>query len=202
MTAKIKLNAASGGGSFSLQAPSSSANNRVMTLPDSADGTVLTTTNPKAGNIIQVVQASTSSEVSSTSSNYVDSGLSASITPSNANNKILITVSQYYRHTRASSQAGGGFQLLRGSTIIENGPNNASGSAPFGQYIVVDGASNIEIFGRYCIEYLDSPNTTSSTAYKTKMSLHTTASSATVRAQYQAGGENGTSYMTLMEVAV
>jgi hypothetical protein len=42
MTAKIKLNAASGGGSFSLQAPSSSANNRVITLPDIADGTLLT----------------------------------------------------------------------------------------------------------------------------------------------------------------
>ena len=42
MTAKIKLNAASGGGSFSLQAPSSSANNRVFTLPDSADATMAT----------------------------------------------------------------------------------------------------------------------------------------------------------------
>ena len=42
MTAKIKLNAASGGGSFSLQAPSSSANNRVFTLPDLADATLLT----------------------------------------------------------------------------------------------------------------------------------------------------------------
>ena len=42
MTAKIKLNAASGGGSFSLQAPSSSANNRVISLPDLADGTLLT----------------------------------------------------------------------------------------------------------------------------------------------------------------
>tara|TARA_Y100000816_G_scaffold184469_1_gene133718 strand:+ start:104 stop:613 length:510 start_codon:yes stop_codon:yes gene_type:complete len=42
MTAKIKLNAASGGGSFSLQAPSSSSNNRVITLPDLADGTLLT----------------------------------------------------------------------------------------------------------------------------------------------------------------
>ena len=42
MTAKIKLNAASGGGSFSLQAPSSSANNRVISLPDIADGTLLT----------------------------------------------------------------------------------------------------------------------------------------------------------------
>jgi len=42
MTAKIKLNAASGGGSFSLQAPSSSANNRVFTLPDTADATLST----------------------------------------------------------------------------------------------------------------------------------------------------------------
>ena len=44
MTAKIKLNAASGGGSFSLQAPSSSSNNRVFTLPDSADATLLNST--------------------------------------------------------------------------------------------------------------------------------------------------------------
>jgi len=42
MTAKIKLNAASGGGSISIQAPSSSANNRVITLPDIADGTLVT----------------------------------------------------------------------------------------------------------------------------------------------------------------
>tara|TARA_A100001515_G_scaffold72017_1_gene57390 strand:+ start:1642 stop:2244 length:603 start_codon:yes stop_codon:yes gene_type:complete len=42
MTAKIKLNAASGGGSFSLQAPSSSANNRVFTLPDIPDATMAT----------------------------------------------------------------------------------------------------------------------------------------------------------------
>ena len=42
MTAKIKLNTASGGGSISLQAPSSSSNNRVITLPDIADGTLLT----------------------------------------------------------------------------------------------------------------------------------------------------------------
>jgi len=36
MTAKIKLNAASGGGSASIQAPASSSNDRVYTLPDTA----------------------------------------------------------------------------------------------------------------------------------------------------------------------
>ena len=42
MSAKIKLNAGSGGGSVSIQAPSSSSNNRVISLPDIADGTLLT----------------------------------------------------------------------------------------------------------------------------------------------------------------
>tara|TARA_R100000234_G_scaffold113329_1_gene87652 strand:- start:797 stop:1384 length:588 start_codon:yes stop_codon:yes gene_type:complete len=41
MSGKIKLNSASGGGSFSLQAPSSSSNNRVYNLPDSAHITTL-----------------------------------------------------------------------------------------------------------------------------------------------------------------
>ena len=39
--AKIKLNAASGGGSVSLQAPSSTSSDRVYSLPDSADITTL-----------------------------------------------------------------------------------------------------------------------------------------------------------------
>jgi len=47
MSGKIKLNAGSGGGSFSLQAPSSSSNTRVLTLPDSADGTVARTSDVK-----------------------------------------------------------------------------------------------------------------------------------------------------------
>ena len=42
MTAKIKLNSASGGGSVSIQAPSSMSNNRIITLPDLADGTLVT----------------------------------------------------------------------------------------------------------------------------------------------------------------
>ena len=42
MSGKIKLNPTSGGGSFSLQAPSSSSNNRVFTLPDVADAAMAT----------------------------------------------------------------------------------------------------------------------------------------------------------------
>ena len=192
----------SGGNGVIISAPSSNpAANRTITVPGNADGEILTTTNPKTGNILQVVQHSTNSEVSSTNASYVDSGLSGAITPSTSSSKILVIVNQFYRFTRSSSQSGGGFQLLRGSTVIQTGPNNSSGSEPYGVYLVVGGASEIEMYGRYCLEYLDSPNTTSSTTYKTQMAPHTTASSATVRAQYQAGGENATSYLTLMEVA-
>ena len=95
MTAKIKLNAASGGGSFSLQAPSSSANTRVMTLPDTPDGTLLTTTNPKTGNVIQVVsQTKTDVTTIATSAdtfyNYDDASLKVTITPSSASSKIFL----------------------------------------------------------------------------------------------------------------
>ena len=38
----IKLTADSGGGTFEVKAPASSANTRVLTLPDAANGTVLT----------------------------------------------------------------------------------------------------------------------------------------------------------------
>ena len=71
MTAKIKLNAASGGGSFSLQAPSSSSNNRVFTLPDSADATILTST-ANLGKILQVVSTTKTDTASSSSSSFAD----------------------------------------------------------------------------------------------------------------------------------
>ena len=93
MTGKIKLNAASGGGSVSFQAPSSTGDDRVITLPTTADGTVLTTTNPKAGNIIQVVQTYKTDVFSSTPGQYtwVDvTGLSASITTTGSN-KVKVT---------------------------------------------------------------------------------------------------------------
>ena len=92
MTAKIKLNAASGGGSFSLQAPSSSSNARVMTLPDTADGTILTTTNPKSKSVIQTVNMVKTDSVSlAMTTSYQDiSGFTISITPEFANSKIIL----------------------------------------------------------------------------------------------------------------
>ena len=101
MTAKIKLNAASGGGSFSLQAPSSSSNNRVHSLPDVADGTVLTTTSSdadryKTNEVVQVIMGTFQNYYSGTnfadisSASYVTYGdMFLNITPKFANSKLI-----------------------------------------------------------------------------------------------------------------
>ena len=87
MTAKIKLNAASGGGSFSLQAPSSSSNNRVFTLPDSADATLLTSTSA-TGKVLQVVQNVTTTRTATSSNSFVATVALVTITPTAASSKI------------------------------------------------------------------------------------------------------------------
>ena len=93
MTAKIKLNAASGGGSVSLQAPSSSSNNRVFTILHEVDATLLTS-NTSTGKILQVkqvVKTDTFSLAASSTNQRIDiTGLTIDITPSSASNKILV----------------------------------------------------------------------------------------------------------------
>ena len=191
MTAKIKLNAASGGGSFSLQAPSSSANTRVMTLPDTADGTILTTTNPKTGNIIQVVYAETTTKVSDTSGNFVDTGITATITPSSTSNKIMVIASLQWFLFREATETNGSFKLLRGSTAIST-HNNAV-------HIEAGTTSQSRIIseGGYTIQKLDSPSTTSATTYKVQFHTNVTANAASM----DVNRENAPGCITLMEVA-
>jgi hypothetical protein len=153
MTAKIKLNAASGGGSFSLQAPSSSANNRVMTLPDTADGTILTTTNPKSGNSLNQVMGQTSSRASTTSSSFSATNLNATITPTSSSNKVHIAVSGDFLAQAGSTE--GAISIYRGSSNL--------GNASFGFLYVQVGTG--EGAGCFSMDFLDSPNTTSATTY-------------------------------------
>ena len=192
MTAKIKLNAASGGGSFSLQAPSSSSNNRVMTLPDTADGTILTTTNPKAGNILQVLQVGKTDITSVTSSGnnaYSDiPNFSLAITPSAASSKILVMVAL----TVGGNSGAFSLKLFRGSTEIGS---PASGTRP----AMIHRYTTAQYLDSNVINFLDSPNTTSSTTYKLQISTH---GNNMVINRYQSSDDFTTaSYLTLMEVA-
>jgi len=198
MTAKIKLNAASGGGSFSLQAPSSSANNRVMTLPDTADGTILTTTNPKAGNIIEVLQVVKTDVMTTSSVGFTDiTGLSQAITPKSSTNKILI----HYDATIGGDEIVF-IRLVRGSTAIAIG--DASGSRVQVTQGGVMREGNNDKVSIFSGSFLDSPNTTSATTYKLQLYL-TTGVTAKVNAPKNDANAAYTgrsiSTITLMEVA-
>ena len=66
-----------------------------------------------AGSVLQVVQATTSTEVSTTSTSYVSAGLSASITPTSSSNKILILVEIIADHRNQASHTGGDFTVYK-----------------------------------------------------------------------------------------
>tara|TARA_R100000329_G_scaffold41377_1_gene38628 strand:- start:416 stop:991 length:576 start_codon:yes stop_codon:yes gene_type:complete len=163
MTAKIKLNAASGGGSFSLQAPSSSANTRVMTLPDTADGTILTTTNPKAGNIIQVVSATSGGQATIASTGtFASTGLEATITPTSSSNKILIQV-----NSPMTGFAGGSGSQAGSLKVFRGGASGSSVESSTNGLSLQHGDPNN--YSDAKILFLDSPSTTSATTYTVMM---------------------------------
>ena len=193
MTAKIKLNAASGGGSFSLQAPSSSSNNRVFTIPDVADGTIATTAT--AGKILQVVSTTKTDTASTTTSgSWVDiSGLSVTITPSSSSSKIFIMLT-----IGSVSSAGGysvGFLLRRNDTRVGNSASTTKQSGIGNAY-----AGNQDYLQTIATNFLDSPNTTSATTYKVQWR---NSSGTSYLGQYTGNATeyNASSTITVMEVA-
>tara|TARA_R100001480_G_scaffold111053_1_gene112179 strand:- start:233 stop:814 length:582 start_codon:yes stop_codon:yes gene_type:complete len=184
----------SGGNSVIIAAPDSNpASDRTLKLPSNADGTVLTTTNPKAGNIIQVVSAVATSTVSSADVGPVDTGLSGSITPSATSSKILVIVSQSMltRRTNGNGWSVINYDLVRGSTVIMDGVDNiglrASAHSPY-----------TLIAGMFNLTFLDSPNTTSSTTYKTQAGRGPAGDS---NMNWKAQDNNSPSTITLLEVA-
>tara|TARA_R100000278_G_scaffold74532_1_gene58275 strand:- start:57 stop:590 length:534 start_codon:yes stop_codon:yes gene_type:complete len=157
------------------------------------------------GGIIQVVQATQTSEVSTTGTSFVDTGLSGTITPSSNSSKILVMVTQRFFISRSTDQARAGFQLLRGSTVILTGPNTASGSEPGGEgFSSGNGPSAIQVAGAYSCSFLDSPSTTSATTYKTQFANNQSSASPTIfiNSLNNNSGEDGVSTITLFEVSV
>lgn len=139
------------------------------------------------GMIIQTVTFSTSTSVSSSTSAYSDTGLTATITPKSASSNILIVVNQNGMN-KTSGQTYIGLRLLRGSTVLTQFESYA------GAIITNVAESNV---GGSGITYLDSPATTGAVTYKTM--FNSGAGLATVSVQYT-GGTTASS-MTLMEIA-
>lgn len=110
------------------------------------------------GSVIQTVNISIAINTETASTSYIDTGVSASITPLFATSKILVLfdMTGIYKNT---DNIYGRMQLVRNSTVlIQNegafGYNNSTAE------------NNV---GATSINYLDSPATTSSVTYKTQI---------------------------------
>ena len=144
--------------------------------------------------VLQVVQASSSTQVAITSLTLQPSGLSGTITPTSATSKILVLVDQQIYNVRDVDGVGSGFSLFRGDTEIHKCRQNANGPSEFG----INGG--FSLLTRQSIIYLDSPGTTDEITYSTKGGINNTANNHTLYFQL-AGTVNPTSYITLMEIA-
>ena len=135
------------------------------------------------GKVLQVVYSSTSTAVSTTGTTLIDTGLTGAITPSSTSSKVLVLVN----HADNNKNGGDGsqkIQLFRGTTSILQFALNLNNTG-----------SSIEQRSETGCNFLDTPNTTSATTYKTQMARNGSGGTVTVQT-------NGcTSTMTLMEIA-
>ena len=160
------------------------AGDQTFTLPGT--GGVIDRLN-RAGNVLQVVNANYGTQTSSTSATFADTGLTATITPSNASSKILILVNQagVYKANDAYMY----LQLLRGSTKILD----------FERFGALTGTTASNGIGSCSLCYLDSPSTTSAVTYKTQFARP--SASGTVFVQVNDAGLPSSSTITLLEIA-
>ena len=122
-----------------------------------------------AGEVIQVVQVSKTDTASwSSSTTKVDTGLSASITPASASNKILVLWQLNIGYTASINQWF--IHLDRGGTEINLGDAAASKKRANSTHNVYSSTAQDYMAVTTSGMFLDSPATTSSTTYKLQQS--------------------------------
>lgn len=138
------------------------------------------TTQASAGVVLQVIQGTYGSGANATTSTYIDSGLSVSITPKFSTSKILIQIycGQCYK-TAADTQLN--LRIMRDSTSIYTASSLNQGTAT-------------ALVTNPTLIYLDSPATTSAITYKLQFANRDNAGTISVN-------QNGTSVIVLMEIA-
>jgi hypothetical protein len=137
------------------------------------------------GKVLQAVSGYTGSEVAITTTSYTDTGLSATITPSATSSRVLIIAHQSFAKTGYNTQIDA--DLLRGSTVIISQWLNDD--------VRTNDATSLAL-APAALVWLDSPNTTSATTYKTQFR------NAAGTGQVISNNNNGQSQIVLLEIAV
>jgi hypothetical protein len=176
----LQINGATSGSSTLV--PTDTYTN-TLTLP-SGTGTLLSSANPQSGGVIQVVQAVYSTQTSSSSTSFADTGLTATITPKFNTSKILILIS----HTEC------GITTTSPNRITLQLVKNGSSLQVFNYQLGYNATANNYFTAAF--NYLDSPATTSAITYKTQFA-NQNASVAAVYVQLN----SMPSTITLLEIA-
>jgi len=136
-----------------------------------------------AGHIVQVVQGTTTTTAETTSNTFVDTGLTATITPSATTSTILCFIihAGSRKHT---GDTGIEINLLRGSTQIHS----------TGDHILYTG-STTQLRDNIAFNYQDSPSSSSAIVYKTQFRSTNNTNGVSVQTS------SNKSTMILMEVA-
>ena len=197
MASKIKvdeLETADGSGTIALQ-------NQLSGMTTASLPTV-TTDKLGTGAVLQVKQSTFADDAGTSSTSYQDIPLSVSITPRATSSKILVQVN-IWAGVNDTGQYGVLLQLLRDSTQINMG--NAEGSRPRVMGVAYSPAHDYDVYP-IIANYLDSPNTTSSTTYKVQFRSGWSGSKTVYinrggSDSDNAGGARTMSTITVMEIA-
>ena len=135
------------------------------------------------GAVLQVVNVTFATVVSTGATGWSDSGMSLTITPTSATSKILLFASH-----NGINRSGAGYL---GSTLTRNSTQliRFDGSAGY------DTGSGTKYLTGSSVCYLDSPGTTSSTIYKTQLQNGSNGNSAGINV------DSAVSTITAMEIA-
>ena len=139
------------------------------------------------GSVLQVVSTTSTSNFTTSSTSYADTGFTASITPSATSSKVLVLFSSVGGGTRDGSENDNQFGLTR-----DNGSN----------YLTVKRVEDYDYGGDgsvlrmpFNINYLDSPSSTNAVAYK----IYAKSNNST--AAFMGSNSSSITEFILMEIA-
>ena len=146
-----------------------------------------------SGSVLQVVQTvKTDSFGTSSSTSYTDiTGLSVSITPTSSSNKVLVLCTVGFSNTSDAL-----LQLLRDSTVIGSSTVGTGANRGFA-FLSTAISGSLPL----CINYLDSPSTTSATTYKVQGRVFDGGQSFSINRRTGDTIFGGSSTITAMEIA-